>query len=398
MKRDTRTHALALSVLIGCLFTVSTPMHAQSTPGVTDKEILIGSCSALEGPSHFLGTETVTGAKAYFGMINDAGGVEGRKLKLLTYDDSYDPAKTEACFNRLMEQKVFALAFFVGTPTAVKYIPMADSNKIPLVGLFTGAQTLYMPLRHWVVNVRASYFDETREQIDGIWGALGYKKIGVIYPEDAFGAAVLEGVKTALKTHGAEPIAVASYQRQTAQVGGAIDTVKAASPEAVVVVGPANTVAPILQQSHAKGWKPLFLTVSFVGTDDLISAAGTDADGVVITQVVPPYYLTELKTVALYRRTLTKYFPSAQPNFVSLEGFVDAMVLVEGLKKAGKDLTREGLIRGIESIHEMDLGLGPQLKLDYSAKDHKGFDHVIPTVVRGGRAVPFTDWSTAAPK
>ena len=102
--------------------------------------------------------------------------------------------------------------------------------------------------------------------------------------------------------------------------------------------------------------------------------------------------------MALYRRTLTKYFPSAQPNFVSLEGFVDAMVLVEGLKKAGKDLTREGLIRGIESIHDLDLGLGPQLKLSYSAKEHNGFDHVLPTVVRGGRAVPFTDWSTAAPR
>ena len=396
--KNIRKYVLGVCAVVGGLLIVSSPAQALSTPGVTDNEILIGSCSALEGPSHFLGTETVTGAKAYFDMINEAGGVHGRKLRLVSYDDSYDPAKTEACFNRLLEQKVFALGFFVGTPTAVKYIPMAESNKIPMVGLFTGAQTLYVPLRHWVVNVRASYFDETREQIDGMWGALGYKKIGVIYPEDAFGAAVLEGVQAALKAHGAEPIALGTYQRQTAQVGGAIDAVKAANPEAVVVVGPANTVAPILKQSHAKGWKPLFLTVSFVGTDALITEAGPDADGMVITQVVPPYYLTEMKTVALYRRTLTKYFPSAQPNFVSLEGFVDAMVLVEGLKKAGKDLTREGLIRGIESIHDLDLGLGPQLKLNYSAKEHKGFDHVLPTVVRGGRAVPFTDWSTAAPK
>jgi len=398
MKKDTPKYALGLAALFGSLFSGSTPSQAQNTPGVTDKEIVIGSCSALEGPSHFLGTETVAGAKAYFAMMNDAGGVDGRKLKLISYDDSYDPTKTEACFNRLLEQKVFALGFFVGTPTAVKYIPMAESNKIPLVGLFTGAQTLYVPLRHWVINVRASYFDETREQIDGLWGTLGYKKIGVIYPEDAFGAAVLEGVKAALKAHAAEPIAVASYQRQTAQVGGAIDTVKAANPEAVVVVGPSNTVAPILKQSHAKGWKPLFLTVSFVGTDELIQEAGSDAEGMVITQVVPPYYLTEFKTVALYRRTLAKFFPTAQPNLVSLEGFVDAMVLVEGLKRAGKELTREGLIRGIESIHELDLGLGPQLKLDYGPKDHKGFDHVLPTVIRGGRAVPFTDWSTAAPK
>src|SRR5713226_1115405 len=385
-------------VVCGFLFSAAVPTRGQSAPGVTDKEVLIGSCSALEGPSRFLGTETIKGAQAFFNMTNDAGGVNGRKLRLLASDDSYDPAKTEACYDHLMSQKVFALGFFVGTPTAVKYLPMAESNRIPLVALFTGAQTLYVPLRHWVVNVRASYFDETQEQIDGLWGTLGYKKIGVIYPEDPFGATVLEGVKIALKAHGAEPVATASYQRQTAQVGGAIDTVRAAKPEAVVLVGPANTVAPILKQSHAKGWKPLFLTVSFVGTDDLIQEAGPDAEGIVVTQVVPPYYLTELKGVALYRRTMAKYFPSAQPSFVSLEGFVDAMVMVEGLKRAGKELTREGLIRGIESIHEFDTDLGSQLKLDYSAKDHKGFDHVIPTVVRGGRAVPFTDWSTAAPK
>jgi ABC-type branched-subunit amino acid transport system substrate-binding protein len=398
MKMTFLKYSLGLCVIFVCLLAASLPIYGQAVPGVSEREILIGSCSALEGPSHFLGTETVTGAKAYLDMINDAGGVDSRKLKLVSYDDSYDPAKTEGCFNRLMEQKVFALGFFVGTPTAVKYLPLAESNKIPLVGLFTGAQTLYVPLRHWVVNVRASYFDETREQMDGLWGTLGYKKIGVIYPEDPFGATVLEGVKTALKAHGAEPVAAASYQRQTSQVGGAIDTVRAANPEAVVLVGPANTVAPILKQAHAKGWKPLFLTVSFVGTDDLIQEAGQDTEGVVVTQVVPPYYLTEYKTVALYRRTLGKYYPSAQPNFVSLEGFVDAMVLVEGLKKAGKELTREGLIRGIESLHEVDLGLGPKLKLNYSSKEHKGFDNVIPTVVRGGRAVPFTDWSTAAPK
>ncbi|PYU16833.1 MAG: hypothetical protein DMG37_01400 [Acidobacteria bacterium] len=398
MKVTFLKYSLGLCAVVVCLFLLPSPVFGQSVPGVSEREVLIGSCSALEGPSHFLGTETVTGAKAYLDMTNDAGGVDGRKLKLISYDDSYDPAKTEACFNRLMEQKVFALAFFVGTPTAVKYLPLAESNKIPLVGLFTGAQTLYVPLRHWVVNVRASYFDETREQMDGLWGTLGYKKIGVIYPEDPFGAAVLEGVKTALKGHGTEPAATASYPRQTSQVGGAIDTVKAANPEAVVVVGPANTVGPILKQAHAKGWKPLFLTVSFVGTDDLIQEAGSDAEGVVVTQVVPPYYLTEYKTVALYRRTLTKYYPSAQPNFVSLEGFVDAMVLVEGMKKAGKELTREGLIRGIESLHEIDMGLGSKLKLNYSSKEHKGFDSVIPTVIRGGRAVPFTDWSMAAPK
>ena len=382
------------------LCVLGTPLiaYSQNIPGVTEKTVTIGSCSALEGPSHSLGTETVTGASAYFSLINEEGGVNGRKLKLISYDDSYDPAKAQPCFDHLLGDNVFAMGFFVGTPTAVKYVPLAENNKIPLIGLFTGAQILYAPLRHWIVNVRASYYDETREQIEGVWDKLGYRKVGVIYPEDAFGTAVLGGVTEALKSRGAQPVAVGSYERQTANVGGAINTVQAASPQVVVIVGPPNTVAPILKQSHAKNWRPLFLTVSFVGTDELVLQAGDDAEGMVITQVVPPYYLTDLKGVAMYRRALSKYAPSARPNFVSLEGFVDAMVIVEGLKRAGKELTRDGLIRGIESIHEEDLGLGPQLKLNYSAKSHKGFDHVIPTVVRGGRAVPFTDWSTAAPK
>jgi branched-chain amino acid transport system substrate-binding protein len=374
------------------------PAVAQAVAGVTEKEIAIGSCSALEGPSSALGRQTVAGAKAYFSLTNDEGGVNGRKLRLIAYDDSYDPAKTQSCFDKLMADKVFALGFFVGTPTAVKYLPMAEENKIPVVGLFTGAQILYTPMRHWIITVRASYYDETREQIDGMWNTMGYRKIGVIYPDDAFGAAVLDGVKVALKAHGAEPIAVASYQRQTAKVDSAISSVRAAGPQAVVVVGPPNTVAPIVKHAHGAGWKPLFLTVSFVGTEELITEAGDDADGMVVTQVVPPYYLTDLKTVALYRRTLGQYAPSERPSFVSLEGFVDAMVLVEGLKRAGKELTREGLIRGIESVHQLDVGLGPQLKLDYSAKDHKGFDHVIPSVIRSGRPVPFTDWSTVTPQ
>jgi len=390
---------LSLAAVL-CICVVSCfarPVAAQSAPGVTDKEITIGSCSALEGPSKFLGTQTVAGARAYFESINEQGGVHGRKLRLIASDDSYDPAKAEDCFKHLQTQGVFAMGFFVGTPTGVKYVPLAETNKIPLVGLFTGAQALYAPFHHWVINVRAGYADETKEQIDGIWKTLGYKKIGVIYPDDAFGSAVLDGVKNALKEHQSQPVAAASYPRQTANADDAIQSVHAAQPEAVVIVGPANTVAPIIKLARSKGWSPLFVTVSFVGTDDLIKLAGQDAEGMVITQVVPPYYLTDLKTVALYRRTMSKFASNEPPNFVSLEGFVDAMVMVEGLKRAGKDLTREGLIRGIESLHDFDIELGPQLKLNYSARDHKGFEHVIPTVVRGGRAVPFTDWSTAAP-
>ncbi|HXA82481.1 MAG TPA: ABC transporter substrate-binding protein [Methylomirabilota bacterium] len=393
-KRETMM--LAAMVCLGPAWVSET--RAQSAPGVTSTEIVIGSCAALEGPSQFLGRETVRGAQAYFQLVNDQGGINGRKLKLVSFNDDYNPEKAQGCWDKLMQDKPFSLGFFVGTPTAVKYVPLAEKSQIPMVGLFTGAQTLYTPMRHWVMNVRASYYDEAQAQVDGLWKTLQYKKIGVIYPDDSFGTAVLSGVQAALTANGGAPVAVASYVRQTNQVGSAIDQVRAANPDAVILVGPSNTVAPILKQAHLKGWHPLFTTVSFVGTDELIQEAGPDADGMVITQVVPPYYLTDLKTVALYRRTLLKYAPTAKPNFVSLEGFVDAMVLVEGLKKAGKEPTREGLIRALESLHDYDAGLGPDLRLDYSAKDHKGFHHVMPTVVRSGRAVPFTDWSIVPAK
>jgi branched-chain amino acid transport system substrate-binding protein len=393
-----KSEIMKLGILVCLGLTWVAETGAQTAPGVTDKEIVIGSCAALEGPSQFLGRETVRGAQAYFQLVNDEGGINGRKLKLVSFNDDYDPAKAQGCWDKLMQEKPFSLGFFVGTPTAVKYVPLAEKSQIPMVGLFTGAQTLYTPLRHWVINVRASYFDETREQVDGLWKVLQYKKIGVIYPDDSFGSAVLSGVQAALTANGGTPVAAASYVRQTNQAEYAIDQVRTANPDAVIVVGPSNTVAPILKQAHQKGWHPLFITVSFVGTDELIQEAGADADGMVITQVVPPYYMTDFKTVALYRRTLLKYTPGAKPNFVSLEGFVDAMVLVEGLKKAGKEPTREGLIRALESLHDWDTGLGPDLKLDYSSKDHKGFHHVIPTVVRSGRAVPFTDWTIVPTK
>jgi branched-chain amino acid transport system substrate-binding protein len=393
-----KRQTMKLWILVSLALVWVAEARAQSAPGVTDKEIVIGSCAALEGPSQFLGRETVRGAQAYFLLVNEEGGINGRKLKLVSFNDGYDPEQAEGCWNKLMQEKPFSLGFFVGTPTAMKYVPLAEKSQIPIVGLFTGAQTLYTPMRHWVMNVRASYYDEAREQVDGLWKTLQYKKIGVIYPDDSFGSAVLSGVQAAMTANGGAPVAVASYVRQTNQAGSAIEKVRAANPDAVIVVGPSNTVAPILKQAHERGWHPQFTTVSFVGTDDLIQEAGADADGMVVTQVVPPYYMTDLKTVALYRRTMLRYSPGSTPNFVSLEGFVDAMVLVEGLKKAGKEPTREGLIRALESLHDWDAGLGPNLRLDYSAKDHKGFHHVIPTVVRSGRAVPFTDWSIVPAK
>jgi branched-chain amino acid transport system substrate-binding protein len=382
--------ACSVWIVVAGLLTLVSPAWSES--GVTDTEILIGSCSALEGPANFLGTQTVLGAKAYLNHVNDQGGVHGRQIKLVAYDDSYEPAKAIECFNRLKQESVFAAAFFVGTPTGAKHAPMAESAKIPLVGLFTGAQLLHEPFKRYVINVRASYYDEAREQVDNLWNALGMRKIGVIYQDDAFGVAVLEGVKLALKKYNSAPVALGSFPRNTLDVNRGIELVRAANPEAVVMVGPYAPIAEIVKRGRAAGWNPLYVTVSFVGTEAYIKAMGKDGEGAVITQVVPPYNRTDLPAVALYHEALQKYFPDAQPNFVSLEGFVDAMVLVEGLNRAGRNLTREKLIEAIESIKDLDIGLGAQLKLTYGPQDHKGFDTVYYTIVRDGQAIVFTDW------
>src|SRR5262245_44991395 len=245
-----------LSITFAVLsFAVIPQMCFAGAPGVTSTEILIGSCSALDGPSRMLGLQTVLGASAYIDMVNEEGGVFGRKIRLTPYDDSYDPEKAPGCFARLQKDKVFAAGFFVGTPTAAKYVPMAEESKLPVVGLFAGAQLLYEPVRRYVWNVRASYYDETREQMDRLW-ELGIHKIAVIHPDDAFGAAVVEGVKIALKSHGAAPLAVASFKRQTLEVDGAMSVVSAAKPQAVVLVGPYAPVAEIVKRARTRGWRP----------------------------------------------------------------------------------------------------------------------------------------------
>ncbi len=390
------THLLASTSTLVLLIAVALPLApAQQIPGVTGDSILIGSCSALDGPARFLGSQTVLGASAYLHSVNDQGGVYGRKVNLMAFDDGFDPEKASGCFKRMLKEGVFALGFFVGTPTAAKYLPLAQEEHIPVIGLFTGAQILYEPLKHEIINVRASYYDETHEQIHQLWEVVGVRKIGVICQDDAFGKAVLDGVKLALEKHHATPVGVGTFLRNTPNVDAGVKAVMSTRAEAVILAGPYAPVAEIVKAAHAAGWHPLFLTVSFVGTEEFIKLAGSDAEGTIITQVVPPYDRTDFPTVALYREYLLKYYPGTPPSFVSLEGFVDAMVLVEGLRRAGKDLTREKLITAIESIHNHDIGLGPKLTLNYGPTDHKGFDDVYDTVIQGGKPVVFTDWRSA---
>jgi branched-chain amino acid transport system substrate-binding protein len=158
--------------------------------------------------------------------------------------------------------------------------------------------------------------------------------------------------------------------------------------------GANKSIVEVVKKSHAQGWHPLFVSVSFLAVEPFIQQAGADAEGTVVTEVVPYYERTELPTVALYRKLLAKYAPGKEPNFVNFEGFIDAMVLCEAFKRSGRDLTRTKLIKSIETMNNLDIGLGPDFKLKFSAKRHKGFDGLATVVVRNGKVNAVTDWKT----
>lgn len=382
---------LRLGILVGITSLAALVGSAGADPGVTDTEVVIGSCAALEGPASFLGTQTVLGARAYLNSVNDQGGVHGRKIRLVSRNDGYEPDKAIACVNQLIQvDKVFAMGFFVGTPTGAKVVPMAEAHKVPAVGFFTGAEILRVPVRRNVIHVRASYYDEARAQVDNLVGTLGMSRVAVFYQEDAFGIAVLEGVKIALKRHNLAPVALGTFPRNTLDVARGLEQIKPANPEAVVMVGTYAPLAEFVKRARADKWKSVFLTVSFVGTEAFAKAAGKDGDGVIITQVVPPPSRQDLPAVVQYQAALKKYLPEASPNFVSLEGFVNAKVLVEGLKLAGRDLSREKLVTAIEGIRDLDIGVG--MKASYSSSRHHAFDVVYVTVLRDGEPTVLADW------
>ncbi len=387
--REIRKWAWIWSLLMVCSLAT---LAAAQAPGVSASQIKIGSCTVLDGPNRQYGIQIVLGATAYFDYINEQGGVNGRKLILSSFDDGYDPEKASACFASLKREKVFSAGFFFGSATTAKYLPLLEAEHMPLVGTYSGAPFIYEPVKHGIFNLRASYNDETRELVDSLWKS-GAHRIAVIYQDDAFGKTVLDSAKRALAKHNAAPVATGSYTRNALDVGPAIESVHAAKPGVVILASTYASAAEIVKRAHGQGWRPLFVSGSYIGTDAFITAAGQEAEGVISMQIVPSYESTDLPTVKLYRECLQKYMSSSQPSPTSLEAFVNAMVMVEGLKRAGKDPTREKFIEAIESMNGFDIGLGSAARLEFSPHSHKGLDRVYPTVVRDGKPEAFGDWA-----
>ncbi len=356
--------------------------------GVTDSKIVFGQVAALTGPAQDLGQGMRQGILAAFAEANRSGGIAGRMLELKSRDDGYEPEKTvEATKASLDEDKVFALIGAVGTPTSKAGQPIATDAKVPFIGPFTGAEFLRNPYNRYVVNVRASYFQETEAWIERLTKDLGISKIAILYQDDAFGLAGLEGVQRAMAKRNMELVATGSFKRNTVAVKSALLDIMKAQPEAVVTVAPYKPVAEFVKLAHDVQFNAVFVAISFVGSDSLAKELGQEGAGVIVSQVVPSPWDDSLPVVAAYQHALTAADPNAKPGFVSLEGYVAGRVAVEALKRVKGEPTREALL---DAIGEAPFDMGG-ITLTYGPTKNQGSDQVFFTILQAdGTFKPVT--------
>jgi ABC-type branched-subunit amino acid transport system substrate-binding protein len=379
-----RTAASCLPILLIAFGCGARPLSAED--GITDKAVLVGQCAALEGPAAGLGTGMHQGMKACFDAVNAAGGVNGRTLTLVAVDDGYDPDKCiDGTVKLIEEDKVFALAGYVGTPTVKAALPVISDKKVPLVGLFTGAMIFRQPVNRYVFSLRASYNDETEMLVEHLVKDLGVGKIAVFYQNDSFGQSGLAGVEKALAKRSLAVVGKGTFERNTLAVKSGLAAVVASAPEAVVMVGPYKPIAAFVKEARAAGLAVPLATISFVGTENLIKELADAANGLIISQVVPSPDDAAIPLVKEYREAIAKSFPDAAPSYVGLEGFVTGKLFALGLAKAGAAPTREGLADALEGLAASDLG---GMTVKFGKDDHQASDLVFLTQVSGGKAKP----------
>lgn len=389
---------LVLALLAGCGDNPTNRAHRQEVPGVNSTTVLLGSSMPLTGHASYLGTQTRIGAQIYLKHINNQGGVHGRRIKMIARDDQYDPPQCLANTQRfIIRDKVFALFCYVGTPTTVKILPMITEARIPLLGMFTGANALREPFNPYLINIRPSYYRETESAVRHLVQDLGLERFAVFYQYDAYGFDGLTGTELALKEFGLSPVARSSYTRGTIKVEKAVREIVSSNAQAVFMIGSYNPCAEFVRQAASRGFHPLYYTVSFVGAEELARRLqGLPQERVIMSQVVPSPLGSDSRkksqAVREYTRLLQKYHPQERPNFVGLEGYINARVLVEGLRRCGRDLSRKKFISAIESIKGYTLG--DDMQIEFGPKDHQGLKKIYFTLLKGNTFVPLKDWDS----
>lgn len=347
--------------------------------GISDQRILFGQSAAFSGPASELGKNMRIGIKAAFQEVNDQGGVHGRRLELLSLDDAYEPEVAIANTSELIDQeRVFALIGAVGTPTSLSATPVAAAARVPYIAPFTGAAFLREPKWQNVINLRASYDQETEAMVARLTTDLGISRIAVMYQDDSFGRAGYRGVLQALEQRDMAPVAVGVYPRNTTAVKTGLLDIRNANPGAVILIGAYQPVATLILWARHTGLNPVFMTISFVGSNALSKALGRAGAGVFVTQVVPFPMGNTPRVVAAYRNALAAHMPKAMPGFVSLEGYLAGRLAIDALQRCGREVTRTRFLASLREADTIDLD-GFQLR--YGERDNQGSDAIFLTVI-----------------
>lgn len=374
--------------------------------------------AAFKGPTGGLGIELYRGSMAYIQHVNEAGGINGKQIRIIAYDDGYNPTPAINNTIQLIEKdKVFLLFDYVGTPTVTRVLPILKSNSDKDVFLFfpfTGAQPHRQPpYEEYVFNLRASYHQETGGLVDNFI-KVGRKKIAVFYQADAYGRSGWNGVRITLAKYGLRISGEATYRRGTNfsdSLAQQVTILRNSGADAVISIGAYAACAAFIRDARDAGWDVPIANVSFVGSEFLISllleagqAKGRDyTTNLINSQVVPSYEDTSLSAVREYREYMDTHSqlppvhlvePGYRPlrySFVSFEGFLNAKLLVEILKKMGPRFEKGRIKPVVESIRNLDLGI--DARVSFSPTRHQGIDRVYYTTYSDGRFVPVKDWS-----
>jgi branched-chain amino acid transport system substrate-binding protein len=381
------------------------------------EDLVVGMSAAFTGTSRGLGIELYRGSMAYLDPINRSGGIHGRKIVIRAYDDSYNPIPAIKNTIKLVDDdNVFLLANYVGTPTVTRVLPLLKNyrkKQIYLFFPFTGAAPQRQPpYSDFVFNLRASYQDETAGLVNHFVG-LGRRKIAVFYQADAYGRSGWEGVKNALASFGLKITGEATYRRGTTfftSLKPQVDLLKAATPDAVVSIGSYAAGAALIRDARDSGWQIPIANVSFVGSEAMAalllkSGAAKKVDytrDLINSQVVPSYEDLSLPAIKEYRQRMDEYgakvpypwgAPDYQPlrySFVSLEGYLNAKLLVHILGDLGPAPAKEHVKQTVESLHNLDLGIGSMIS--FGPNKHQGSDRVYYTTLEGDKFVPVVRW------
>ena len=377
------------ALLVASAVLLATSIPASAEDGVSADKIVFGQAAALDGAASALGQGMKIGLEAAFAEINKAGGVKGRKLELKSVDDGYEPTKSIEAVKKLLEEdKVFALIGAVGTPTSAATQPIATAAGAPFIGAFTGAEFLREPHKPLVMNVRASYFQETEAMVERVTKDLGATRIAIMYQDDAFGQAGLAGVKKALEKRQMQLAGEGTFERNTVAVKAALLSIKKAEPHAVIMISPYKPAAEFIKLARQIKLDATFVNISFVGSDALAKELGAAGAGVVITQVVPFPKDAAIPVVGRYQASLKASAPDAQPGFVSLEGYLVGRAIAAALEKVDGDLTRQAMIDAVQKAGSLDLG---GFKLSYSPTSNRGSNEVFLTVIQADGSFKAVD-------